>query len=133
LSLRKQIAAVLAGFCLLALGGCRREPLPDLRQYAYITNGRSNSVSVVDLYSFRAIKTIPVGRNPTGVTASPVRNELYVANTGSDNVSVIDAERNLVVAAIGVHHAPYFIDVSPDGKRGYVANSGSANVSVLDL
>ena len=98
---------------------------PLYREYAYITNGGSNTVSVIDLRTFRLRATIPVGLNPTGVTANALKNEIYVANTGSHNVSVIDAERNQVVATIGVHARPYFIDVSADGTRGYVANSAT--------
>jgi YVTN family beta-propeller protein len=112
-------------------------PLPDYgpayREYAYVTNGKSNTVSVIDLRTFEPAKTIAVGLEPTGVAANLKKNEIYVVNSGSNNVSVIDAEKNAVVATIGVQGKPYFIDVSEDGKRAYVANSGSANVSILDL
>ena len=106
---------------------------PGYHEYAYITNGQSNSVSVLDLLQLRNVKTIPVGASPTGVAANPARNEIYVANAESNNISIIDAERNVVAATIGVHRAPYFVSVSSDGKRAYVANSGSANMSVIDL
>ncbi len=111
---------------------------PLYHEYAYITNGKSNTVAVIDLTNdpvrgFTLVKTLQVGTEPTGIAANPKRNEVYVVNSGSSNVSVIDAEQNKVVATIGVYGRPYFIDVSPDGRRGYVANSGSDNVSVIDL
>ena len=106
---------------------------PLYREYAYITNGKSNNVTVIDLRTYSAVRTLTVGSEPTGVAANPKRNEVYVVNTGSSNVSVIDAEQNKVVATIGVGDHPYFIDVSPDGHRAWVANSGSASVSVIDL
>ena len=117
------------------LGSCNKDDeIPAAyREYAYVTNGRSDSVTVIDVLTLRAIKTIPVGRGPTGVAINPQKNEIYAVNSQSDNVSFIDAERNQVIATVGVHRTPYFISVSADGKRGYVANSGSANVSVLDL
>ena len=115
----------------------REQALPDYgpayREYAYVTNGKSNTVSVIDLRTLQLAKTIPVGVGPTGIAANSKKNEIYVVNTGSNNVSVIDAEMNAVVATIGVHGRPYFIDVAEDGKRAYVANSGSANVSIIDL
>lgn len=122
----------------------REQALPDYgpayREYAYVTNGKSNTVSVIDLTPdptrttrFTILKTIPVGMEPTGVAANTKKNEIYVVSTGSNNVSVIDAEKNAVVATIGVQGKPYFIDVSEDGKRAYVANSGSADISVIDL
>jgi YVTN family beta-propeller protein len=106
---------------------------PGYHEYAYVTNGKSNSVSVLDLLQLRNVRTIAVGMGPTGVAASPTRNEIYVANADSNNISIIDAERNEQVAVIGVHRAPYFVSVSADGKRAYVANAGSSNVSVIDL
>jgi YVTN family beta-propeller protein len=106
---------------------------PAYREYAYVTNGKSNTVTVIDLRTFQPEKTIRVGSEPTGVVANSKKNEIYVVNTTSANVSVIDAEKNQVVATIGVHGRPYFIDVSQDGRRAYVANSGSSNVSIIDL
>jgi YVTN family beta-propeller protein len=106
---------------------------PAYREYAYVTNGKSNTVSVIDLRTFELAKSIPVGAAPTGVAANSKKNEIYVVNSASNNVSIIDAERNAVVSTIGVYGRPYFIDVSEDGKRAYVANSGSANVSIIDL
>lgn len=119
----------------VVLFGCSQPPppSPNYREYAYVTNGDSDSVTVVDLRTFRTAATILVGRGPNGVAASPTKNEIYVVNSDSNNVSVIDAERNAVVSTIGVHRAPSLIDVSKDGKRAYVANRGSANVSVIDL
>ena len=115
----------------------REQALPNYgplyREYAYVSNGKSNTVSVIDLRTFSLAKTIPVGSEPTGIAANSKKNEIYVVNTGSNNISVIDAESNTVVATIGVHGRPYFIDVAEDGRRAYVANSGSANVSVIDL
>ena len=74
-----------------------------------------------------------MGINPSGLAASPTRNEVYVVNTGSNSVSVIDAETNRLAATIPVHRKPYFIDVDHAGARAYVANAGSNDVSVIDL
>ena len=90
---------------------------PAYREYAYVTNSKSNTVSVIDLRTFEPAKTIRVGNEPTGIAANGKKNEIYVVNTQSNSVSVIDAERNEVVATIGVHAGPYFIDVSADGKK----------------
>ncbi len=123
----------------LALAGCHRNHFPqyakDYREFAYVTDGASGTVTVLDLVNLRQERVLQVGRQPTGLAANPdpKRNEIYAANTGSDSVSVINAETNQVVATIGVHHKPFFISISPDGRRAYVANSGSDTVSVLDL
>lgn len=134
-SVRLLLSVLSVGLFLLA--GCHSHEFPDYpanyREYAYITNGGSNTVTVLDVVNFRQDRVVQVGSDPTGVTVNKKRNEVYVVNTGSNSVSVIDAEKNRVVATIPVHQRPYFISVSADGTRAYVANSGSNNVSVIDL
>ena len=56
---------------------------PLYREFAYISNGKSNTVTVIDLRSFRLVRTLQVGAEPTGVAANPKRNEVYVVNSGS--------------------------------------------------
>jgi YVTN family beta-propeller protein len=125
-------------FCApLLLGGCGRRHFPrypsDFREYAWISDGGSNSVTVLDLVNMQQAGTIPVGENPTAIAANPKNDEVYVANSGSASVSVIDAKTNRVAATIPVHRDPSSIDVDSEGDRAYVTNAGSNNVSVIDL
>ena len=134
--LRARTLALLFPVLLLPLG-CRRSGFPDVpagyREFAYITNGNSNTVSVLDLVNLRPDRTLRVGDNPTGIASNPKRNEVYVVNTGSGTVTVIDTNLNTVVATIGVRRHPYFISVDAAGGRAYIANSASNSVSVIDL
>ena len=133
----------LQALCLIGLAGlfstsgCHRNRFPDYpdnyREFAYVSNGSSGTVTVLDLVYLRQDRVLQVGRQPTGLAVNPMRNEVYAVNSGSDSVTVIDAASNKVTATIGVHHLPFFMDVAPNGKRGYVPNSGSNTVSVLDL
>jgi len=137
-SKRRRISRLLLVALLpLALAGCRRHHFPhypaNFREYAYITNSGSNTVTVLDLVNLRQDRVLAVGQNPTGVAVNPEKNEVYAVNTGSGTVSVIDAARNRVVSTIPVHRKPYFISVDSTGRRAYVANAGSNNVSVIDL
>jgi YVTN family beta-propeller protein len=133
-----RILAAAASFALLiASSGCHRSSFPDVpdgyREYAYVSNGVSNTVTVLDLVYLRQDRTLQVGINPSGLAVNPIRNEVYVVNAQSGTVSIIDAESNRVVATIAVHRLPYFIAVDPTGHRAYVANSGSNTISILDL
>ncbi|HEX4311939.1 MAG TPA: YncE family protein [Acidobacteriaceae bacterium] len=128
----------VAGLLLpVLLSGCRRKHFPkypaNFREYAWVTNGGGNSVTVFDLVDMQTAATIPVGDDPTDVEVSPTRDEVYVVNTGSASVSVIDAVRNRVSATIAVHSQPASIAVDSEGQRAYVANAGANNISVLDL
>jgi YVTN family beta-propeller protein len=122
---------------LALLSGCNRYRFPtypaNYHEFAYVSDGGDDTVTVLDLVYLRRERVLQVGKNPSGMAVNPVRNEVYVANAGSDSVSVIDAEKNVVALTVGVHRTPYSLDVAPDGKRVYVANSGSNTVSVIDL
>ena len=131
----------IRAFALCALScstvACRRNGFPDVppgyREYAYISNGQSNTVTVLDLVYLRQDRTLQVGTGPTALAVNPARNEIYVVNSKSSTISVIDAEHNRIVATIPVHRLPHSVTVDPSGQRAYVANSGSNSVSVINL
>jgi len=135
--------ARLAAFCLLALAvsSCRSHDFPEYpanyREFAYVTNGGSGTVSVIDVVNVRLDRELQVGQNPVSVVTSPTRNEVYVVNFGAEgalgSISVINAENNTVAATIAVHRQPVSIDIDPDGALAYVDNSGSNSISILDL
>ena len=135
--LRILLQPVVVSALVLVLSGCHRSGFPDVpagyREYAYVSNESSNTVSVLDLVYLRQDRTLQVGLGPTHLAVNPVRNEIYVTNTQSGTVSVIDAAANRVVATIPVHRQPRFIAVDASGTRAYVANSGSNTISILDL
>ena len=125
----------------LMLTGCRSNDFPqypaNYREYVYVTNGGSGTLTVLDVVNVRVDRELPVGQNPVAVAASPTRNEVYVVNSGTEgsvgSISVINAENNSVVATIPLHRQPVSIDLDADGKLAYVANSGSNSISVVDL
>jgi YVTN family beta-propeller protein len=125
------------GIACLASTGCNRHPFPvappGYREFAYVSNGGSDTVSVLDLVNLRQDRTLQVGGHPSGMAVNPHRDEVYVVNTSTGTVGVIDTGSNQVVATIAVHKTPYFIDVDAEGERAYVANSGSNSVSIIDL
>ena len=73
----------------LVLAGCRTQDFPtypaNYREYAYVTNGGSGTVTVLDVVNVRVDRELPVGENPVAVAASPALNEVYVVNQGATN------------------------------------------------
>lgn len=126
---------------LLPLAACRPHDFPqyptNYREYAYVTNGGSGTVSVYDVVNVRLDREIPVGPNPVAIITSPKKNEVYVVNSGmpggQGSISVLNAENNTVAATIPVRRQPVAVALDPEGTMAYVANSASNNVSVLDL
>jgi YVTN family beta-propeller protein len=125
--------------CVLA--GCRTHDFPqyppNYREYVYVTNGGSGTVSIYDVVNVRLDREIPVGQNPVDVAANPDRNEVYVVNqgtaAGNGSLSVLNAETNSVVSTIGLHRMPASINLDAAHELAYIANSGSNTVSVIDL
>ncbi|MGB6744323.1 MAG: YncE family protein [Terracidiphilus sp.] len=138
---KAQLLTALLAPALLTLTGCRPHDFPqyppNYREYAYVPNGGSGTVTILDVVNVRIDRELQVGVGPVAVASSPTRNEVYVVNSGAPSgngsISVIDAEHNTVVATIPVRRQPVSIDLDPAGKLAYVANSGSNSISVVDL
>ena len=126
---------------MLVFAGCRKHDFPQFpsnyREYAYVTNGISNTVSVLDVVNVRLDREVQVGQNPVAVATSNTRNEAYVVNagtlTGQGSLTIINAENNTVVATVPLHRQPISIDLDPSGEHAYIANTGSNTISVIDL
>src|SRR5215468_2798906 len=56
---------------------------------AYVTNGITGTVSVIDLVLGREVGQIPVGTEPRGCALTPVGSLLYVANHTAGTVSIL--------------------------------------------
>jgi YVTN family beta-propeller protein len=138
---RKTRLGTFGLFGILTLTACQTHEFPqyppNYREYAYVTNGQSGTVSVLDVVNLRLDREIAVGQNPVAVAPSPTRHEVYVVNSGTEtgegSLSVINAENNTVAASIPLHRRPVAIDIDPTGTLAYIANSGSNTVSVLEL
>ena len=138
----RSTAYILLAFApIFSLTACHKTDFPqyaaDYREYAYVTNGGSGTVSIFDVVNLRLDRELAVGKNPVAVAVNPARNEVYVVNSGVEgamgSVSVINAAGNTLADTIPVHKRPLSIEVDATGDLAYVTNSGSNTVSVLDL
>lgn len=64
----------------------------------YVSNERSGDVTVIDGASLKAVATIPVGKRPRGIHASPDGSTVYVALSGTpiEGPPELDAQGNPV-------------------------------------
>ncbi len=79
---------------------------------AYVTNGASRSVWVIDLNTLGVSHAIRVGYEPRGCALTPDGNLLYVANHTTGSVSVIDTASKTVVRTIKVGGNPMAIAIT---------------------
>ena len=103
------------------------------KEYAYVANAGSNTVSVIDTLSKQVSATVAVGNSPAGVAITPDGKSAYVANSGSNTISIIDISNNIVSATVTVGNSPQSIAITPDGKFAYVTNYSDRSVSVIEV
>lgn len=66
----------------------------------YVSNGRGNSVLVIDARTYKILTTIPVEGRPWGIAISPDNKKVYTANGLSDDIYVIDTKTDKVIKTI---------------------------------
>jgi YVTN family beta-propeller protein len=84
-------------------------------QFAYVTNGISGTVSVVNLQRRRVVKTIPVGTEPRGCALTPNGHWLFVANHTEGTVSVIDTASWTETSRVAVGRNPTALAITNNG------------------
>ena len=87
-------------------------------QRGYVSNGDSNSVSVIDLRTLKLLTSIPLsGRKPDAIVYDPTSGHVLTMNGHSGTASVIDPASNKEIASIPLPGKPEF--AVSDG-RGHV-------------
>ncbi|MFZ0905602.1 MAG: YncE family protein, partial [Mycobacterium sp.] len=88
----------------------------------YVTNGKDNTVSVIDASTRAVTVTVAVGKRPWGVAVDPGTHTVYDTNAGDGTMSVIDASTRTVTATVPVGKDPFGVAVDPGTHTVYVTN-----------
>jgi len=156
----------VASCCVLSLlyAGCskpvsketaqveQKPPVESTADRLYVTNEVSGDMSIIDSGTYQVLATVPLGKRPRGIHASPDGKTIYVALSGSpiagpdvdestlpppdksaDGIGVFDVKQNKIVRIIRAGSDPENFDVSPDGTKLFVSNEDDAAVSIVDL
>ena len=67
---------------------------------AYVSNERSNTVSVIDTNKWEVVKTIKVGQRPRGIAHTKDQKYVLVAVGDDDTIQMIDTGTNQVVGTL---------------------------------
>jgi YVTN family beta-propeller protein len=87
------------------------------QQRGFITNGRADTITVVDLDTLRTLETIKAGGpDPDGIMYALNLKRLYVSNGHDKSVSVIDPTTGKVVATMPVGGKPESLAIDNDGR-----------------
>ena len=102
-------------------------------EIGYVVNYLSDDVTIVNLETAKAIKTLPVGHRPIRIMTWPASPYLFIANYGSDTVSVIDKKSLKTVKSLEIKSRPGDMAIHPNGRHVYVLHRGSGDLSVIDM
>ncbi|MBK7116425.1 MAG: beta-propeller fold lactonase family protein [Proteobacteria bacterium] len=116
-----------------------------------VTNERAGTLSVIDGATRKVVATVPLGKRPRGLKASPDGKLLFVALSGSpiagpgvdesklppadkgaDGIGIVDLTSLKLVKVLRGVSDPEQLAVSRDGKRLYVASEDTGQGFVLD-
>ncbi len=99
----------------------------------FTSNGRSDSVTVFDLDTLRAIQEAKVpGHNPDAILYEPLRRQVFTFNGRSKDVTVLDAATLAVVAIIPVPDKPEFAQDDHAGHLYVNIESDPGQMVVID-
>lgn len=165
----KSLFSTMSCFLVLMLIGCSNPPattetkpaatpkmasVPEWKSgyRVFVTNETTGDLSIIDGSTLEVIATIPLGKRPRGIHASPDGKTIYVALSGSpqappgvdestlpppdksaDGIGVFDVEQSKLLRVIEGGSDPENFDISQDGKTLFVSNEDASGLSFLDI
>ena len=107
----RSLSSLLVGALLLAAN-------PAAAATLFVTNTKSDSISVIDTNTFEVVATIPLGRGkPNRVAFHPGGRWAWVVYDKSHDLGVIDADARKLVRRVKVGGNPYNLNFTPDGRH----------------
>ena len=101
-----------------------------LPQYAFVANGMSNTVTVINVADKSVAKTIPVGDDPVGAWPG-ADGKMYVDNEKGQSISVIDVATLSVVETVKLGFTPGYAAYHPTRNELWVSQAGTGTKVVI--
>src|SRR6476661_2069800 len=100
---------------------------------AYVSNEKSNTVSVIDTSKWEVVRTIKVGQRPRGIEITKDEKFVLVAVGDDDTIEIIDKRTNEIVGTLPSGPDPELFVQDAAGKLLYVANENDNTVTIIDI
>jgi len=97
----------------------------------YITNFKSNTVTVIDGNTNQQVSEIKVGRSPYGIGINTETKMLFVALERANILSIVDTKSGDIVKEIQLAD-PYDVAVNSKTNKAYVTSDKTNTVFVID-
>jgi YVTN family beta-propeller protein len=98
----------------------------------FSSNGRENTVSVVDLRTLKTMMKVATGDNPDAIIYEPGHREVYAFNGRGNSATVIDAATGKVAATVPLPGKPEFAAADPSAGRVYCNLEDQSRVAAID-
>lgn len=95
-------------------------------------NGKTPTVGVVNLSSFKETTEVPVGNNPVALSLNQVFSQVYCVNQIDNTVTIISTKDNSVLATLPVGASPVVAVTSTNTSFTFVVNQGDGTVTQID-
>src|SRR6266571_2508546 len=135
---RLRASLILCGLLTLRGVGCvadAQEPgeTPSEGRLLVLNKGE-DSLMVLDVPSYRRLATIPVGKEPHEVAATPDGRKAYVSNVRDKTISVVDLSGLRVARTLRSEHFdfPHGLATTPDGRYLLLTSEGSRRFFLID-
>jgi len=103
---------------------------PELNR-GFVSNGRSNNVTIFDLKTLKSLGQPATGENPDSIRYDAVSGRVFTMNGRSKNSTVIDAKTGAVAATIPLPGKPEFAVADGKGKI-YVNIEDTSEIVEID-
>jgi YVTN family beta-propeller protein len=100
---------------------------------AYVSNEKSNTISVIDVDKLTVVRTIKVGQRPRGIELTKDGKFILVAVGDDDTIQMIDTSTYEIAATLPSGPDPELFTQDPTGKVLYVANDNDNTVTIIDM
>ncbi len=99
---------------------------------AWTTDLGSRTVTLVDLKTRRAPRSIEVGEEPEGIALSPDGETLWVSARGSDKAFALDPQSLKIRGEVATGDFPLRIVVRPQGDYAVTSDLADGGLTVID-
>jgi YVTN family beta-propeller protein len=104
---------------------------PDLNR-GFTSNGRANTVTVVDLATLKPLSQVKVGENPDAILYDAASARVFTFNGRSHDATVLDAKTGTVAGTIPLGGKPEFAVTDGKGKI-FVNIEDTSELVVIDV
>jgi YVTN family beta-propeller protein len=127
-------------------------PIPFGGPRLYVSNEAAGAVTVIDAAKRTVLRSIPVGKRPRGIQASPDGKTIFMALSGSaaqgpgaptgpkpppdrsaDGIGMLDAVTLTLTGKLPSGPDPEQFALTADGTKLYVSNEETSAASIIDV